>query len=74
MTDTKDPTVCQVTPKGTKIWTHNGVVHRHDGPACEYADGHVGWWLHGNYYTLDQFLERTTCSPEDKFMLKLRYG
>ena len=63
-----------VTPAGTKQWTLHGVVHRQDGPAYELADGYVSWWLYGNNYTFDQFLERTTCSPETKCMLKLQYG
>jgi len=64
-----------VTPDGTKVWTLNGILHRQDGPAYEFADGSLSWWLYGNYYnTLDEFLERTPISPEDKCMLKLIYG
>jgi len=64
----------RVAPNGTKIWTLNGILHRQDGPAYEYEDGHFSWWMHGEIYTFDQFLELTPISPEDKFMLKLRYG
>ena len=59
---------------GTKIWTLNGIVHRQDGPAVEYISGSISWWLHGGFYLLDEFLELTPISPEDKCMLKLRYG
>ena len=59
---------------GTKQWTLHCCVHRQDGPAIEYPDGHVGWYLNGIEYTFDLFLELTTCSPETKCMLKLIYG
>ena len=64
-----------VTPAGTKQWRLHGRVHRQGGPALEFVDGTVSWWLYGYYYnTLDEFLERTPISPEDKCMLKLIYG
>jgi len=27
--------------------------HRHDGPACEYADGGKAWWVDGKYHRID---------------------
>ena len=60
---------------GTKAWGWlGGGFHRLDGPAIEHSDGNLSWYLDGILYPFDQFLEQTTCSPEDKFMLKLRYG
>jgi len=59
---------------GTKIWRLGTSWHRADGPAVEHALGGFSWFLNGTHYPFDQFLELTTCSPEDKFILKLRYG
>ena len=59
---------------GTKIWRLGGLLHKQDGPAVEHALGGFSWFLNGTHYPFAQFLELTTCSPEDKFMLKLRYG
>ena len=61
-------------PDGTKAWQLQGMLHKLDGPAYEFADGSLSWWLYGNYYSFDEFLEQTTCSPETKCILKLRYG
>ena len=35
---------------GAKIWylRLNGQLHREDGPAVEYPDGTIVWWLNGN--------------------------
>jgi len=33
---------------GNKFWRNkNGELHRLDGPAVEYSDGHKEWWLNG---------------------------
>ena len=62
-------------PIGTKLWRlHGYILHRTDGPAIELLDGRVSWYLDGIKYPFDEFLELTTCSPEEKCMLKLRYG
>lgn len=34
-------------PDGTRQWFHNGLLHREDGPAIEYADGSKHWYRHG---------------------------
>jgi hypothetical protein len=37
---------CKIYPNGTKIWfTKNYALHREDGPAAEYVDGRVFWWI-----------------------------
>jgi len=58
----------------TKIWRLGGLLHKQGGPACEHALGGFSWFLNGTHYPFDQFLEQTPISPEDKFILKLRYG
>jgi len=65
---------CYIRWNGTKVWRQGDYLHRQDGPALEYPDGDVEWWLRGYTYTFDEFLEQTPISPEAKCMLKLRYG
>ena len=40
---------------GTKRWYLNGVIHREDGPAVEFADGTKEWWLNGVQHTEEEF-------------------
>lgn len=35
--------------RGRKEWYLNGVIHRVDGPAIIYLDGHESWWLNGEW-------------------------
>jgi hypothetical protein len=35
----------EVDGKGTKSWYLNGLLHREDGPAIEYANGTKFWYL-----------------------------
>lgn len=39
--------------KGTKIWYHNGLVHRINGPAIEKYDGVKIWVIKGKRHRLD---------------------
>jgi len=41
-----DPEI-RVSSKGTKEWRLNGLLHREDGPAIEWADGSKEWRLNG---------------------------
>jgi hypothetical protein len=62
---------------GNKRWYLHNKLHRVDGPAVEYADGHKSWWLNGThyYFDFDGWLEANTfISEEEKVMLKLQYG
>ena len=34
-------------------WFLNGLFHREDGPACEYADGSKYWFLNGKFHRED---------------------
>ncbi|MEK9769968.1 MAG: hypothetical protein VW683_13725 [Betaproteobacteria bacterium] len=49
MNDNK-PT-CTTYPNGDKIWFLNGVRHRKDGPAVEWANGDKVWFLNGKTTT-----------------------
>jgi hypothetical protein len=58
-----------------KFWRLNGKLHRVDGPAFEYADGHKSWYLDGESYSFDKWLEANNfISEEEKLMLKLIHG
>jgi hypothetical protein len=37
----------EIDDHGVKIWRHNGLIHRLDGPAVEYVNGTKMWYEHG---------------------------
>lgn len=41
---------CTTRSDGTKEWRKDHFRHRIDGPAVEYPNGHVEWWVYGKYY------------------------
>ena len=43
----------KVYPNGTKNWRLNGILHRTDGPAIEWADGSKEWHLNGELHRTD---------------------
>ena len=44
-------------------WRLNGMCHREDGPALEYANGDKYWCLNGEHLTEEQFNARNaTCN------------
>ncbi len=45
--------ICKTDTYGTKEWYKNGKLHREDGPACEYANGHKEWYLNGRTHRED---------------------
>ncbi len=45
MTDSKNGIV--VYEDGSKYWYRDGRLHREDGPAVEFPNGHQGWYLYG---------------------------
>ena len=44
---------CKTLSSGTKFWYLNGVRHREDGPAIEWASGDEEWYLNGNRHRED---------------------
>ena len=38
---------------GNTFWRLNGLLHREDGPACEYADGAKCWYQNGKRHRED---------------------
>ena len=49
-----------ITDGGTKFWFVNGLLHREDGPAVEYANGRTEFWLNG---LPRKVLERSVPNP-----------
>ena len=47
-------------PDGSKYWYKNGMYNREDGPAIEYSDGGVWWYLEGQEYSEEEFNEKIT--------------
>lgn len=39
--------ICKIDVFGNKRWHLNGELHREDGPAIEFADGTISWYLNG---------------------------
>jgi hypothetical protein len=48
-----DQPSCKTYPNGDKAWYLNGILHRTDGPAFEWADGSKAWLLNGKYHRTD---------------------
>ena len=44
---------CITNANGNKEWYLNGVRHREDGPAFEYANGDKEWYLDGKIHRED---------------------
>lgn len=57
--------------KLSRVWVVNGEPHRIDGPAVEYMDGALHWWLNGEYMSEKEHYEKTawTRTPVGKLLL-----
>jgi hypothetical protein len=42
-----------VSDSGDKFWYFNGILHREDGPAVEYANGYKAWYLNNKCHRKD---------------------
>ncbi len=49
--------ICIIDDRGTKKWYLNDQLHREDGPAVEYADGHMVFYLNGKSYYYREWLK-----------------
>ena len=46
--------ICNVDKYNNKAWKDsNGMYHRVDGPAVEFADGDKSWYIHGECHRVD---------------------
>jgi len=48
-----DKPECEIDANGNKWWYLNGIFHRKDGPAVEFADGGKFWYLNGKLHRED---------------------
>ena len=69
---------CEIDDEGNKRWYLNGVYHREDGPAMEFADGHKEWWVNDYPMTKeiaqwakDADIDLENLTIEDKALIKL---
>jgi hypothetical protein len=65
------------TNDGTKYWVLGTYCHREDGPAIEWHNGNIQWWLDGIMYTFQDYikeLKRRNKSNKDLMLLMLKYG
>jgi len=63
-----------VTASGTTQYSINGLLHRENGPAVEYADGKVAWWIYGRNCSLQTYIKDMKLSPTETTMLLLTYS
>jgi len=50
----KNHSFYEIDRYGTKWWyLLNGQLHRENGPAVEYVNGHKEWWYYGKCHRLD---------------------
>ena len=55
-------------------WYLNGQLHREDGPAIEYSNGHKAWYLNGQQVTEQEFLNRTTTTELTLEQIATKFG
>ena len=51
---------------GSKYWYQHGDLHRLTGPAVEFSDGEVRYWIEGEELSKEQFKERIRCLKSTK--------
>lgn len=51
--------IVEVYSSGNRYWYQNDKLHRHDGPAVEFADGYRAWWIDGVQLTEKEFNQQT---------------
>jgi hypothetical protein len=69
----RDPAM--IFTNGSKFWCIDGEIHRTDGPAAEFSNGKVAWYLNGDNLSFDEWLDKNTAlTDEEKVMMKLKYG
>jgi hypothetical protein len=55
-------------------WRYSGFIHREDGPAVIESDGDVYWYIHGEVFSKDewiQYLKEGKSSLNQKTILRL---
>ena len=57
-----------------QFWYQNGWRHRVDGPAEIWTVGEHYWYLEGQQYSFDMWLEKTASTDKDRTFLALKWG
>lgn len=72
----KSTAICTTLSCGTKFWRVDGMLHREDGPAFEYADGTTNeWWLNGRHFTsMEEFCNAAKMTPEETIIFLLKWS
>jgi hypothetical protein len=65
MLNNNNQPICETDKYGDKRWYFNGMLHRVDGPAAEYANGTKYWCLNGQCHREDG--PAIECANGDKF-------
>ena len=60
--------------RGTITFRQYGRLHREDGPAVEYEDGNVAWYIHGQEYKFDLWHKKLLLDDKTIAKLALEYG
>ena len=60
------PSIFRMNSDHFKMWHKNGLCHRLTGPAIEFANGVVQYWIEGKRFTKKQFEERVRCLKSTK--------
>jgi len=61
-----------IDEEGTRRWYQNGRLHRTDGPAIEWANGHR-WYLNDKSYSFEEYVNKVYPNDSPKktlFILK----
>jgi len=69
----KENAYCIKYSNGDMEWRVNGLFHREDGPALDYSDGKVFWWLDGCPILFDVWCNKLNKTNEEKVFLRLKY-
>ena len=61
-------TGCVIDYDGDKAWFLNGLKHREDGPAIEFANGTKIWYLNGNDLTEEEWVYTVRLNKLGEFL------
>lgn len=58
----------------TKVWYKYGKIHREDGPAIEWVNGDMQFYLNNKCYRFDVWIKETPVTDEQRLELIMKYG
>lgn len=65
----------EIYPDGSQRWVRKVTknLHREDGPAIVYADGHVIWALNNTLLTFNRWCNAMKITDQQKLILAIKY-